>query len=129
HHARRPRARHHRRRRPARAARQERRPPRARLLQPPAQRSLTMAGSLPTNRWKLGLFVTLGFATGLLVLGWIGAERLRRETIELYYYFDEEVSGLDVGAPVEFRGVRIGKVSQIRAAPDRRNVEVTADIY
>ena len=88
-----------------------------------------MAGSLPTNRWKLGLFVTLGFATGLLVLGWIGAERLRRETIELYYYFDEEVSGLDIGAPVEFRGVRIGKVSQIRAAPDRRHVEVTADIY
>lgn len=88
-----------------------------------------MAGSSPTNRWKLGLFVTLGFGTCLLVLGWIGAERLRRETIEIHYFFDEEVSGLDVGAPVQFRGVRIGKVSKVRAAPDRRHVEVVADIY
>ncbi len=88
-----------------------------------------MAGPTLTNRWKLGLFVTLGLALTLAVVGWIGAERMRRETIEIHYFFDEEVSGLDLGAPVQFRGVRIGKVSMIRAAPDRRHVEVVADIY
>lgn len=88
-----------------------------------------MASSPISHRWKLGLFVTLGFALSLVVVGWIGAERLRRETIEIHYFFDEEVSGLDPGAPVQFRGVRIGKVSKIRAAPDRRHVDVVADIY
>jgi hypothetical protein len=82
-----------------------------------------------TNRWKLGLFVSLGFVTIILALGWLGANRLRRETIDAYAYFDEEVSGLDVGAPVKFRGVPIGRVVRIRAAPDRRHVEVLSAVY
>jgi len=82
-----------------------------------------------TNRWKLGLFVTDGIAAGMASLLWLGARRLSRESIEAFYFFDETVSGLDVGAPVEFRGVKIGKVRAIRAAPDRRHVEVVSELY
>lgn len=88
-----------------------------------------MARPSTTNRWKLGLFVTLGFAATIAVLGWLGASRLRRETIEVNYFFDEQVSGLDIGAPVKFRGVPIGKVVRIRTGPDQRHVRVVAKVY
>ncbi len=83
----------------------------------------------PTNRWKLGLFVVTCFFGSLLLLSWAGASRLDRESIRGHYFFDEVVDGLSVGSPVKFRGVPIGKVVGIHAAPDRRNVEVKADIF
>ncbi len=83
----------------------------------------------PTNRWKLGLFVLSTSMTALLTLVWLGARRLDRETLETYYFFDEAVSGLELGAPVKFRGVTLGKVTSIRAASDQRHVAVKAEIF
>jgi ABC-type transporter Mla subunit MlaD len=79
----------------------------------------------PANYWKLGLFVVLGMltmTTGIVYLGSIG---LRKETVEYTSYFDESVTGLDVGSPVRFRGVKVGHVSAIDIAPDRRHVRIT----
>jgi methyl-accepting chemotaxis protein len=78
----------------------------------------------PTNRWKLGLFIVVG---ALLVLGsalFLGERSMRTETVDYASYFDESVTGLDLGSPVKFRGVTIGSVSAIDIAPDRRHVEV-----
>lgn len=82
-----------------------------------------------TNRWKLGLFVVSGMAVGAAALLWLGASRLQRDSIEANCFFDEVVNGLEVGAPVKFRGVTIGKVVSIRTAPDQRHVQVISDIY
>jgi paraquat-inducible protein B len=82
-----------------------------------------------TNHWKLGLFVVAGLATAFGALLWLGLSRFEQETLQLYTYFDESVQGLEVGSPVKFRGVTIGTVSDITVAPDRRRVQVTADIF
>lgn len=82
-----------------------------------------------TNYWKLGVFVLCATLVGLGAVVWIGASRLARETIVAYTYFDEAVSGLEVGSDVKFRGVTIGKVDDISTAPDRRHVEVTCKLY
>jgi ABC-type transporter Mla subunit MlaD len=82
----------------------------------------------PANHWKLGLFVVAGLALGLAVLAFLGVRAGRRDTFPVVTYFDESVQGLEVGAPVKVRGARVGNVSAITIAPDRRHVEVWCDI-
>jgi phospholipid/cholesterol/gamma-HCH transport system substrate-binding protein len=82
----------------------------------------------PTNHWKLGLFVVVGSTCALAFLIWLGSQSFRKETVRYVSYFDEPVTGLDVGSPVSFRGVRIGNVDDIDIAPDRRHVEVAYDL-
>ena len=59
-----------------------------------------------------------GFVVGalaLLVIAVIafGSGRLFRKTKEFVVYFDGTVNGLNIGAPVKFRGVEIGSVKNI----------------
>jgi ABC-type transporter Mla subunit MlaD len=69
--------------------------------------------SAKTNNFKLGLFTLFGL--GLLVAGilafgtWSSFEK--KSLFETYVPGD--VSGLSVGSAVEFRGVRVGKVTHI----------------
>jgi len=81
------------------------------------------------NRWKLGLFVTLSTVLAVGSLMWLGISQLQRRTTPAYFYFNESVSGLVVGSPVEFLGVEVGRVEGIVPAPDRRHIEVVAGIF
>lgn len=81
-----------------------------------------------TNHWKLGLFVLLGSVLVVAALLWLGAQRLGRDTERWNFFFDEAVTGLEVGSPVRFRGVSIGTVASIGIGPDLRAVHVTAEI-
>jgi ABC-type transporter Mla subunit MlaD len=67
--------------------------------------------------FRLGLFVLVGLA--LIVIGVVvlGAGALMKPTVPAETYFNESVQGLDVGAPVKYLGVEIGKVSWIGFVP------------
>ena len=80
------------------------------------------------NYSKIGLFVVLGFSAALALAVGLGATRSQRTTVPFFTYFNESVQGLDVGAPVTFRGVGIGRVGEITIAPDRRLVAVRMDV-
>jgi phospholipid/cholesterol/gamma-HCH transport system substrate-binding protein len=84
--------------------------------------------STPTNHWKLGLFLVVGVLIGMGALIFLGARTLTQETISFRSYFDESVQGLELGSPVKFRGVTIGRVSLIDIASDGRHVEVTLEM-
>jgi phospholipid/cholesterol/gamma-HCH transport system substrate-binding protein len=84
--------------------------------------------STPTNHWKLGLFVVIGVMTGLAASVYFGARSIPKETVTYASYFDEAVTGLEVGSAVKFRGVTIGNVSRIELAPDRRHVKVSYEL-
>lgn len=81
------------------------------------------------NRWKLGLFVTIGVFLTIATLMWLGISQLQRRTTPAYFYFAESVNGLEIGSPVKFRGVEIGRVEEVVPAPDRRHIEVRSGIY
>jgi len=82
-----------------------------------------------TNRWKLGLFVIIGLALALTALVVLGARNWSDKTTQYLSFFDESVQGLDVGSPVKFRGVTIGRVSAIDVAVDHRHVQVTSELF
>ena len=84
--------------------------------------------AVPTNHWKLGLFVVASVVLALATVVFLGARSLRKDTVPFVTYFDESVQGLEVGSPVKFRGVVIGTVSHINIAPDRRHVETVSDV-
>jgi paraquat-inducible protein B len=69
--------------------------------------------SKPYSKTAIGGFVIGGIA--LLIGGIVlfGGGRFFKETRTFVMYFDGSVKGLKVGAPVVFRGVEIGQVSQI----------------
>jgi paraquat-inducible protein B len=80
------------------------------------------------NYVKIGLFVVFGLAAALALAVALGTAGTRRVTVPFFTYFNESVQGLDVGAPVTFRGVGIGRVGEITIAPDHRLVEVRMDV-
>lgn len=81
-----------------------------------------------TNHWKLGLFVILGVGLALAALVVLGARSWNDKVVSYASFFDESVQGLEVGSPVKFRGVTIGRVSAIDVAPDHRHVQVMSEL-
>jgi ABC-type transporter Mla subunit MlaD len=65
------------------------------------------------NYFKIGLFVLLGCALLAGGLIFLGAGSMFRPRIYLETYVDGTVQGMDVGSPVKFRGVPIGRISRI----------------
>jgi phospholipid/cholesterol/gamma-HCH transport system substrate-binding protein len=82
----------------------------------------------PTNHWKLGMFVVVAVLIGMGVAVYLGAHTLTKETVSYVAYFDESVQGLELGSPVKFRGVTIGRVSVIDIASDGRHVQATLEV-
>ncbi|MDK2973012.1 MAG: phospholipid/cholesterol/gamma-HCH transport system substrate-binding protein [Candidatus Sumerlaeota bacterium] len=65
------------------------------------------------NYAKLGLFVLAG--TALLIGGLIiyGAGELLEDGIPVETYLDHSAQGLSVGSPIKYRGVEVGRVTEI----------------
>ncbi len=63
--------------------------------------------------FKIGLFILLGLALLVAGLLFLGADSMLRPRLYLETYVDGTVQGIDVGSPVKFRGVQIGRVSRV----------------
>lgn len=77
----------------------------------------------------IGLFVLAGVALAVVGVVLFGSGQLFRTTHAFVSYFDSNVSGLQSGAPVKFRGVEVGSVDQVLLnlsgrAPDPGNVSI-----
>ena len=69
--------------------------------------------SRQSQYFKLGLFMLIGVGLLTAALILLGTGSLFEETIKAETYFNESVQGLDIGAAVKFRGVVIGRVTNI----------------
>ncbi len=81
-----------------------------------------------TRAFWVGAFVLAGIAIavgGLIFLG--SADWMRRKNL-FVTYFDTSVQGLTIDAEVKFRGVSVGRVKEMRIAPDGRLVEVVLEM-
>ncbi|WP_419896298.1 MlaD family protein [Roseomonas sp. USHLN139] len=62
---------------------------------------------------RVGALILVGLALALGFVLFLTGGRLTRSTLVFETYLQESVIGLEVGAPVRYRGVQIGQVSQI----------------
>jgi ABC-type transporter Mla subunit MlaD len=69
--------------------------------------------SMKPHYFKIGLFVIAAVVLVVAVIIIFGAGLFARHQMRFESYFSESITGLSVGAPLEFRGVRIGRVEQI----------------
>ena len=71
-----------------------------------------MSNSNP-NYFRLGLFVFGGIAALVAVILIFGSGQLFKKSFMVETYVEKSVTGLDVGADVRFRGVKLGQVTAI----------------
>ena len=82
-----------------------------------------------TSNFMLGLFVTVGILLGAGAILWWGASKYFQKGSPYVTYFDESVQGLQVDSSVKYRGVDVGRVEQIRVAPDNKLIAVIMKIH
>ena len=74
--------------------------------------------SKKANPAVVGTFVLGAIVLAVAGLLIFGSGELFKERNYYVLYFDEAISGLDIGAPVEFKGVRLGTVTDIKLVYD-----------
>jgi paraquat-inducible protein B len=66
--------------------------------------------------FRVGLLILAALGLGVGFILFLTANRPGQESFIVETYLRESVTGLDVGAPVRFRGVAVGRVTQIAIA-------------
>lgn len=81
-----------------------------------------------TSKFVVGLFVTIGVLIGASAIVWLGASKYFQRGAAYVTYFDESVQGLSADSIVKYRGVEVGRVENIRVAPDTKLIEIVMKI-
>ncbi len=68
------------------------------------------------NAFYLGIFVLGALFVLVILLLSVGGQNIFTKQVNYTLYFDKSVKGLNIGAPVMFRGVRVGQVEAIQFA-------------
>jgi paraquat-inducible protein B len=85
--------------------------------------------SKQANKTVIGLFVVGAIALAVIAIVVLGSGKLFKKTSAAVCYFEGSVGGLNVGAPVVFRGVKIGTVTEVAFRFDLKKVSVTIPVF
>lgn len=78
---------------------------------------------------RLGVFVLVSLAVVLGTTVYFVYQMRSRPVLEGVTYTPENVSGLDISSPVRFRGVTVGRVSNLRIEPGGRVIEIDFELF
>lgn len=81
------------------------------------------------NPRSIGVFVLGALALLVGALAIFGGGRVFGPKETFVMFFEDDVGGLQVGAPVTFRGVRVGTVTDVRIRYDTDNQSVSIPVY
>jgi len=82
----------------------------------------------PASKTLIGAFVVGAVALVVAAVALFGSGKFLAERPRFVMYFPGSVNGLEIGSPVQFRGVKIGEVTGVSATVDK-NLSVLIPVY
>lgn len=77
--------------------------------------------SKPANKTLIGAFVIGAIALLVIAVLIFGSGKFLKKTFHTVVFFEGSIKGLNEGAPVIFKGVKVGAVKEIRLIYDAAN--------
>lgn len=77
------------------------------------------------NVKSIGVFVIAAALLVVAAIFYFGSQDFFKEERRFVAYFDSSVNGLNIGAPVKFRGIEIGQVESIEGVYDSQKMSLT----
>lgn len=81
------------------------------------------------NMKMIGIFISISLVALFLMFAYFLKSKFDDNETTVVMYFDESVKGLDVGAPVLFKGVKIGEVSSVRLRANLKTMRFLIPVY
>ena len=85
--------------------------------------------SKQANKTVIGIFVVVAIALVVAAVLILGSGKFFKQTLKAVCYFEGSVGGLNIGAPVVFRGVRIGSVTDVILNIESSKLIFTIPVY
>jgi paraquat-inducible protein B len=85
--------------------------------------------SKPASKTLIGAFVAGAIALGVIGIVIFGSGKFFTKKMTCVMFFEGSVAGLNVGAPVVFRGVKVGYVSRIEVDFDSKDLSFVIPVY
>ena len=85
--------------------------------------------SKQANKTVIGIFVVVAIALVVAAVLILGSGKFFKKTFTAVCYFEGNVGGLNIGAPVVFRGVRVGSVKDVILRVDSSKLIFTIPVY
>jgi len=85
--------------------------------------------SKQANKTLIGGFVVGALALVVVAVLIFGDGKFFSEKTKYVLYFESSVNGLSVGAPVIFKGIRIGSVTDIKGVVDPESLSIQIPVY
>ena len=71
------------------------------------------------NFFKIGMFIVIFTIALLGVIFWLGKYGFEKQKFDEYaIYFEESISGLNLGSSIKYKGFEVGNVSEIKINPN-----------
>ena len=81
------------------------------------------------NKTLIGVFVIGSIALAVVGITIFGSGKFFQDNPTYVMFFDGSINGLTIGSPVEFRGVKIGQVTEIKASFNPKNMDFVIPVY
>ncbi len=85
--------------------------------------------SKPVSKTLIGAFVVGALVLAVASIALFGSGKFLAKRPKLVMFFSGSVNGLTVGSPLQFRGVKIGNVTEIRAQFNPKDLTFAIPVY
>jgi len=85
--------------------------------------------SKPVNKTAIGIFVVIALALVVVAVLIVGSGKFFKNNPKAVMFFQGSVKGLSVGSAVNFRGVKVGSVTDIKMLYNRKDLSIMIPVY